>query len=241
MAATRSVFQLIQRAGRTAGVIATGETFSADEQNDALSSLNQMMDAWQADRLFAYSIQDVAYPLTQGTASYTIGPAGTMVLLTGRPEAIDYAYTRDGTGFDRSINILPVEQFALIGLKSVGNTFPTCLLYTPGYPSGVLQFYPVPPANLTVHLGIWQPLPEFTTVAQIVMLPPGYEDAIVYSLAERLCIDNSIDIGADTAKQAQTARARIQGNNLTETRTSCEFTGVGANQGATFADFVAGF
>jgi hypothetical protein len=239
MAATRSVFQIIQRAGRTSGVIATGETLSADEQNDALLCLNQMMDAWQADRLYAYSIQDITFPLTQGVSTYTIGPAGTFA--TARPEQIDYAYTRDSTGFDRSINILPAEVFALIGLKSVSNTFPTCLLYTPNYPLGSIQFYPVPSAGLVVHLGLWAPLSEFATVAQVVSLPPGYEDAIVYSLAERLSLDNAIDIGPDLAKQAQTARARIQGNNLPDMRIACEFGGMGSNLGATYAEFVAGF
>jgi hypothetical protein len=57
--ATYTAGDQINRALRLLGVLAEGETPSADMSNDALTALNQMIDSWNTERLsvFAHKIK----------------------------------------------------------------------------------------------------------------------------------------------------------------------------------------
>lgn len=238
MAATRTVRDLVQRAMRVATILGAGETADADDASDALLSLNLMLDAWQADQLFAYSIEETTKALTAGVGTYTIGPAAD-IPMTPRPVNIEWAFTRDAQNYDRQIDIEPNQVYASIVLKSLGNIYPQVLFFNPDYPVGSVNLWPLPNAGLTLHLGTWVILTEYASLNDTVSVPPGYEDAMVFSLAERLCPEYGKSVSNDLAKQAQLARARVMGNNLPDERVACEFKGMNAQQ-ISYATFIAG-
>jgi len=225
MAATRTVRDLITRALRVAGVVGAGETPGADDADDALLSLNMMLDAWQAERLFAYSIVDRTYALTAGLATYSIGSGATINV--PRPVRIEWAFTRDSSNIDRQIRVVLDDVFAAISVKNIGNTYPTALYYQPSYPNGTINLWPLPAAGLTLHIGAWEVLTEYASLNATLSLPPGYEDAFVYSLVERLCPEYGKAISADISKLAAKARANIEQDNLPGPLSVCEFGGVG--------------
>lgn len=213
MAATRSVRDIVTRALRVATVVGSGETPSAEDSADALLSFNQMIDSWQAERLFAYAIVERVAPLTAGAGAYTIGSGG--VINAPRPVKIEYAFTRDAQNYDRIMEVVEDPNYwAAFTLKSSGNTFPSALYYVPTYPLGTINLWQLPVAGLTLYLGAWEVLTEYASLNTITSLPPGYEDAYVYSLAERISVEYARPVTPGLAQLAASARARIKQNNL---------------------------
>jgi len=237
MAATRTVRDLVTRALRVATIVGAGEVPDADDAADALLSLNLMLDAWQAERLYVFAVVERLGTLVAGTATYTVGAGATFNV--PRPQRIEWAYTRDSQNYDRDVDVVPDQVFAAISLKSLGNVFPTVLWYETAYPLGVIHLWPLPPAGLVLHFGAWTVLSEYTSLNDAVSLPPGYEDAIVFSLAERICPEYGKAVSPDLMKQAINARANIQQDNLPDMRVMCEFTG-GDSRPLGYGDYVAG-
>ena len=223
---------------RTAGILGAAETLDGNDAADALLTLNQMMDAWQAERLFAYEILQHTHALTAGVGTYTIGPGGT--INTNRPVRIEWAYTRDAQNYDRPLEIVPDQVFAAITLKGQGDNFPSVLWYRSAYPLGIIRLWEHPSANLVLHLGCWVTLSEFANLDASVALPPVYEQAIVLSLAEYLSIEYDKQPSVTLVRKAQLARGNIQQNNLPDPRVGCEFQGVDRNGMLPYQYFVAG-
>jgi hypothetical protein len=238
MAGTRTVRDLIQRSLRVATIIGAGDPMDPNDAADGLLSLNMMLDAWQAERLFCYALTEQTFAMPAGTSSVTIGPAGN-INVSVRPPRIEYAFTRDATNVDRSIDIVPAEVWAGITIKNLGNAYPSALYYVPSYPLGVANLWQLPVAGLTLRLGLWTILTEYADLDVVVSLPPGYEDALVFSLAERACPEYGRSIPKDLAMLANRARANIQQNNLSDERVACEFTGVDNHRGLVPAWVVA--
>lgn len=237
MAATRTVRDLVTRALRVATVVGAGETPDADDAADALLNLNLMLDAWQAERLYVFAVVERTGTLVAGTATYTVGTGATFNV--PRPVRIEWAYTRDSQSYDRQIDIVPDQVFAQIPLKSQGNNFPTVLWYEQAYPLGIIHLWELPTSGLTLRFGAWTVLSEYASLNDAVSLPPGYEDAIVFSLAERICPEYGKAISVDLMRQATNARANIQQDNLPDLRVACEFTG-GESSMITYAQYLAG-
>ncbi len=241
MASTRTVRDLLTRSLRIATVLGGADQISADDAADALLSLNQMLDAWQAERLYAYTIDTQTLALTAGVTSYTIGPAGNINLAL-RPPKIEWAFTRDSQNFDRALQMVPREVYQSIALKSLGNTFPTLLFYEPQFPVGQLYLWPAPPASLTLYLGTWEVLTEYADLNATVALPPGFEDAIVYSMAERMAPEYGEPADPAVQRMAAMARARVKNLNLPDPRVTCELVGSNFRGGLTPAYvYTAGF
>lgn len=223
MAASRTVRDLVTRSMRVAGIVGSGETPDANDASDALLSFNQMLDAWQAERLFAYAIVERTHALTAGVDTYSIGPGAT--INAPRPIRIEWAFTRDSLSLDRVMQVISDDIYSQIAIKNLGETFPTALYYQPTYPFGSVNLWPMPPAGLTLHLGVWDVLTEYADLNATVSVPPGYEDAFVFSLAERLCPEYGKSASVDLVKLAAKARANIQQDNLPELAVKCEFIG----------------
>lgn len=224
----RTVRDILTRAMRAARVLGAGEAMDADDAADALLSLNQMLDSWQAERLFVYAVVERQFPLTAGLGVYTLGPAATFT--APRPVRVEWAFTRDAQNYDRGMQIIDDGRFAAITLKTLGNTFPEALFYEATYPNGVVNLWPLPPAALTLHMGCWEVLTQYAGLNDLVQLPPGYEDAIVYSMAERLAPEYGKEATAAVVRIGAKARATVQQNNLPEAFVSCEFNGVDSDQ-----------
>jgi hypothetical protein len=84
----------INGALRLLGVLAEGETPSAETSQDALMALNQMIDSWNTERLSVFSTQDQVFNWPSGELFRTLGPTGNFV--GDRPVLLDDStYFRD--------------------------------------------------------------------------------------------------------------------------------------------------
>src|SRR5574343_459859 len=139
---------IITSAMRKIGSLVKGEDPSADEADDGLEMLNDLISSISNDSMVVYSRTLENFTLSSGTADYTIGTGG--VFNTSRPVKIIAAYVRSGT-IDYNLNIINDESYASITLKSTGS-IPEFINYTNGYPLGTLKLYPVPASAYTLFL-----------------------------------------------------------------------------------------
>lgn len=200
---------IIKRALRLIGALATGETPSAAEQADGLVSLNSMLDAWRNESLSVYALRDETLTLT-GAASYTIGPIGN--LNTVRPVKIESAYQRVN-GTDYKIRLASAIAWADLAAKSITDAdVSDWLYYEPSSPLGKLWLYPTPTTGV-LHLLTWTPFSTFAATDQVA-LPPGYQDAITYHLAIRLAPEYARPVTAEIAATAKAAKDGLQRMNF---------------------------
>ena len=165
------------------GALAPSESLASSEASDGLAELNRMIASWSNDGLLLHAITaETPLTLTAGDGTYTLGASGD---ITTRPQKIESALIRDGST-DYPVDILTLEEFAAITQKSTQSTYPSALYDDGGFPQRTITLYPVPSAAHKLVLFTKRALTAIATLDTSVSLPPGYEDALIYNLSERL-------------------------------------------------------
>ena len=85
---------IISAALRSIGAIVPGEKPKPAEMQDALITLNQMIDSWQAQRLMVYAIVRYIYAPTVLKQTYTVGPGGDIMFRQAK--AVPIQFFKDG-------------------------------------------------------------------------------------------------------------------------------------------------
>ena len=256
---------IISRALKDIGALASGETPTPEEAQDAFDMLNDMIDQWSNEDMMIFYKTEIIYPITPGQTQYTIGPGGQIgasitgsingniltvtaitsgavavnqtlsgtgitpgttitQMLTGaggnvnevgtyqlnisqsvastaislyyqRPLNIDSAFVRINTnsngtpivngGLDYPVAILNVEDYQMIGLKTLNGPWPKALYYQPTETLGNIFVWPNP-AQGEMHIFANTNFGRFVTMYDNVNLPQGYSMALRWCLAERL-------------------------------------------------------
>jgi len=256
---------IISRALKDIGALASGETPAPEEAQDAFDMLNDMIDQWSNEDMMIFYKTEIIYPITPGQTQYTIGSGGQIgasitgsidgniltvtaitsgavavnqtlsgtgitpgttitQMLTGaggnvnevgtyqlnisqsvastaislyyqRPLNIDSAFVRINTnsngtpivngGLDYPVAILNVEDYQMIGLKTLNGPWPKALYYQPTETLGNIFVWPNP-AQGEMHIFANTNFGRFVTMYDNVNLPQGYSMALRWCLAERL-------------------------------------------------------
>jgi hypothetical protein len=171
---------LIGRSLRLLGVLASGESLPADQASDGLDTLNDLLDAWRAERLTLFAQARTVTALTVGVASYTIGSGGTINV--NRPLWIDGA-TIVVSGEEIPIRVYTRDEWRRIAQKTLSGQ-PEGIFYNPTFPLGTVEVYPVPAESTS--LVIYGPAEALVSVASLdtaISMPPGWSKALRYALA----------------------------------------------------------
>jgi hypothetical protein len=112
-----------------------------------------------------------------------------------KPLSIDSAFVRINTtsngqpvlngGLDYPVSILALQNYEMIGLKTLNGPWPKALYYNPGEDSGNLFVWPNP-AQCEMHLFANTLFSRYDSLNSPVVLPQGYAMALRWCLAERL-------------------------------------------------------
>lgn len=112
-----------------------------------------------------------------------------------RPLAINSSFVRVmttsngqpiyGGGLDYPVSVLNLEQYELIGLKSLNGPWPKALYYQPTETLGNIYVWPNP-AQGEMHLFADTIFQRYTTLYDTMSLPQGFNNAMRWCLAERL-------------------------------------------------------
>lgn len=212
-----TVLDLIQDALEEIGVYAPSETPTAADASKALRVLNRMMDAWGSRKLFAYNVNFSDFTLTPGRQPHTIGPSpGSDINTLYRPARIENAaliLNNVTPAVDIPLRIRDDDWWANQRVKDLTTNVPTDLYYSPDIPDGSLYLWPVPSFAYGLRLETWVSVAQFVNLTDTLSLPPGYHDAIMLSLAERLARPFGKALDAGLIADANRARVTIQKNN----------------------------
>jgi hypothetical protein len=166
--------------------IASTEAASSDEQADALRVLNRMIASWSNDSLIIPAATRELLTLTSSKQAYTMGLTGDFN--TSRPTEVQFISLVQPTSppYETPIEIVNARQWNEILVKGTVSSFPTRAFVEYTLPLVTVSFWPVPSANYQVEITSLKPLAQFVTANDVVVLPVGYEEALVYNLAIRL-------------------------------------------------------
>lgn len=256
---------IISRAMKDIGALASGETPTPEEAQDAFDMMNDMLDQWSNEDMMVYNFTEIIFPVVQGQTQYTIGPTGDIgsnftgsvagdiltitavnsgsvtlnqeitgtgiangtkiisfitgaggvinapgtyklnrsmtaasTTITGfyqKPLGINSAFVRVNTtqdgqpiangGLDYPVACIGLDQYELIGLKTLNGPWPKALYYNPGDVLGNLFVWPNP-AQGEMHLFTQTIFTRFEDLYETLAIPQGYSMALRWCLAERL-------------------------------------------------------
>lgn len=112
-----------------------------------------------------------------------------------RPLSINSAFVRVNTssngqpilngGLDYPVAILNVEDYEMIGLKTLNGPWPKALYYQPTETLGNIFVWPNP-AQGEMHIFADTLFNKYTSINDTMLLPEGFESCLEWCLAERL-------------------------------------------------------
>lgn len=211
---------VITGALRLIGVLASGESPSSNESTDALNTFNQLIDSWSNEELIVIPVvRDVFAFASVGLAeTYTWGTSAT--LNSARPMSVKRALIQlTGTSppIELPMEILNMEEYAAVVLKSLQSSFPLYCYIDDAYPSRNVSVWPVP-TDSTNSLVFYSTKPMVSAVLNTALsLPPGYLRALRFSLAVDLAPEYGRAIPAEVAAIAVESKAQIKRMNTKPT------------------------
>ena len=159
----------------------------------------------------------------QVSVDYTSSPVSSTTLTTyyQRPLRINSAFVRVSR-LDYLVQPVNIEQYELIGFKTLQGPWPRMLYYQPSYPVGNVIYWPVPGSG-EMHLFAETVLQGFSSLSSTVTLPQGYNMAISWNLAELLLPEygkNDPVIISMIRENAANSRAWVKRTNMQPPQTA---------------------
>jgi hypothetical protein len=164
-----------------------------------------------------------------GTYTISIPQTAASTTINGyyqRPTAINSAFVRINTnsngvpiingGLDYPVAVLGLDQYEMIGLKTLSGPWPKAVYYQPTQQLGNIFVWPNPSQG-ELHLFCDTQFSKFMALNNEINLPPGFNMALRWCLAERLMPmygkTNATQIGMINAYAGQ-AKATLKRTNM---------------------------
>lgn len=176
-----TVRDIISRSFRALGSVKSGDSMPEVSYQDALITLNAMLDGWRNEKLMVDSFATITVPLVNAQASYTIGASGADVTATS-PVRIESAYVRK-SGVDYTMTLIDDATYQHIAEKTSASDIPEFLYFNHTNANSTLYVYPVPNEVNNLYLRVWSPFTAFVAVTDTFAMRPGMEEAVAYNLA----------------------------------------------------------
>jgi len=171
-----TVSTLVQDAMFQASAIGQDQTPTSGDAQLVLRRLNRMLEQWATEGQMVYAVQIETFTMTAGTAEYS-----STLLTSGRPVFVESMKVRLNN-IDYPVEMIDLEKWDAIGYK-LTQAIPNQCYYHATYPNSTFKFYPVPYAAFECTVNFQTLLTGTLTMGDDLLLPPGYEAAIVAALA----------------------------------------------------------
>lgn len=181
---------IITLALKEATILGVGQSALAEDINDGLTYLQEMMDAWQITRWMVPGLYRVSMP-GNDQESNTIGTGGYFNV--ERPSDIKGAYVVQLNTGQTPVSlpmrkIFSYEDYILIAVKSLAS-LPRAFFYDNAWVGGLGNVYvwPIPSSIYQIYLLIERELAfPANSLDTVIVLPKGYAEAIRLNLAIRM-------------------------------------------------------
>ena len=132
-----------------------------------------------------------------------------------RPLRITKAYSRMTTTsstVDFPCDIIDLDAYGNIGLKTQPGPWAKSLFYNPTFPNGTMYLWPVPSQSIEFHF--WtDALLQSVQLNTVLTLPQGYYMWLQFLLSEIWCIENGIPVSDDVKRLIRKYEGMIKSNN----------------------------
>lgn len=210
-----TAFDVIASSLRLANVLADSELPNDDIANQGLAVLNDMLDAWNAERLAVFTMRADDFPLVAGQQAYTLGTTGNFNIT--RPARIErmsvVLLANPANPVEVPITMYTFENWQNVAVKVAASSFPLACYDDANFPLRTLNFWPLPQQVNNVRIYSWSPLPAQTLLSALAF-PPGYAEALRYNLAVRLAAEFVTVPNSTVISIAVQGYARIKSMNL---------------------------
>lgn len=198
--APATVQGLITDALMDAGVVGNDETVEQPILNRSFRQFNRLLGTWNVKRFMIFNLKTYSVTST-GAQSYTVGNGQQLDTGQSRPDRVESALLRQPNGsggansgpFDWPLKVIQSrENYNMIAMKQLG-TFSKALYYQTAWPIGLIYPWPIPQASIyEVHVTFKEQLLQIVNLQDPINLPPEYEDALEWVLAERFRAANRL-------------------------------------------------
>lgn len=174
------------------GVMRPGQLLSAKLGALGLLRFQNLLDAWQADRLTLAVQARTTFTLDSGTSSVTLGPSGADVTVSPTPmwlDTVNYINPGSDPEVEVPVGIMDRDAYAALSIKELQSALPIQCFYQRSNTTGLGTLFLWPQVTQDVDMVLYSPqgIGVPTTLDSAVVGPPGYANAFMYELALRLC------------------------------------------------------
>jgi len=234
--------ELIKEALIEINAHAPGESLPDGQAAFALSKLNGILDTWAAQSIMAYNVEFNEYTLTPNLQPHTIGPTGATFTATQRPVDILSAaiiLTTSTPNVHVPLKIRDKDWWARLTVPALATSIPSDLYYAPTFPNGSIYLWAKPTTAYGLKLETLKLLTQVTLVTAI-NLPPAYKEALVLTLALRMCPSYGKEPSALTVAAQMKAMQAIQSLNCKSPRMGTRDYGIPGGGGGGYYDYRTG-
>lgn len=213
-----TALQLIRGSLRLIGEAGESETLSAEDADNCLLALNEMMEHWNSVPFMTFQTRiDILSWATPFTNPKTIGAGGIFNIT--RPIRLERCCTATVAAVENELFIVDsrasFDRIRLKGGLSATNIW--AIYYDPGVPLGSLYLLGTPAATTPIQLCSPSLLQTFANLNTVVNLPEGYQECMRYNLAVELNPEfgGGTPIPEGVVQFAQSSMAALQAQNKT--------------------------
>lgn len=170
------------------GVIAPGQALSPGLGALGLLRFQNMLDAWQADRLNLAVQVRTTFTLPSGTSEVTLGPSGADVTVSPTPvwlDTVNYVNPDSDPEQEMPVGIMDRDTYAALSIKELGSALPLQCFYQRSNTTGLGTLFVWPQVTQDVDMVLYSPqgVGVPTSLNSTVTGPPGYVRAFTFDLA----------------------------------------------------------
>lgn len=207
-----SIRTLIQDALIELGVVAPGDSITAEDADFGLRTLNRLIERWNTESLMIYTVNRDTFTLTPGKQDYLLGVGGDWSI--SRPVKTDMASVIPVAGNPEiPIHMLTDAEWRQIAVKNTQGTFPTQIWFKGDVPRNTFFVWPVPTTACTLVLYNWGKTENFSNLNSEIVFPLGYEEALLTNLAVHLGSSYGKQPNPILLQRATTSKSTIQSLN----------------------------
>jgi hypothetical protein len=167
-----------------------GQPIDAGDMSLGIQRVINFLDSMTARPLMSFVKLLNAYTFGSTKQTYTIGPSGDFV--TNRPQEILGADIVDNAVSPTifiPVRIVDADEYESIRVLNIQSSIPVILWYQPTFPNGTINMWPQPASpSFQLRIQVNSPFGQGAVdVGTTIVTPPGGYEAIMYSVAERLC------------------------------------------------------
>lgn len=177
---------IIQDAYFDAGLIGVGQTVNGEQIVMGMRKLTDLINLWQTQGLKLWLNVDTSVMLVAGTATYTLGPGGTVDMT--KPMRVVEAYYADANGVRRPLTPLAWADYVRLSTVNQSGSVNSYFVNKQATLLSVL-FWPAPDTTAATGVGhfvLQTQVTNFINLTETMNFPLEWRIALRWGLADEL-------------------------------------------------------